>query len=109
MAVVVSALNILDLHNHWQWCCTLPKKVYVSYCEVYPDNRGISPIHLSRQLLEKVPWIDSKKFTQIRNSYFRRNVENKKKMLKEITLFDFSRNQQFQNYLHPYLTQWLES
>jgi len=109
IAVVVSALNILDLHNHWQWCCTLPKKVYVSYCEVYPDSRGISPIHLSRQLLEKVPRIDSKKFTQILNSYLKRNVENKKKTLKEITLFDFSRNQQFQNYLHPYLTQWLES
>ena len=36
-------------------------------------------------------------------------TKKQKKMLKEITLFDFSRNQQFQNYLHPYLTQWLES
>jgi|TARA_B110000263_G_scaffold75624_1_gene66117 MoaA/NifB/PqqE/SkfB family radical SAM enzyme len=107
VAVVVSALNILDLHEHWQWCCSLPKKVYISYCEVYPVDRGISPIHLSRQLLENVPRIDSKKFNQIRNSYFKRNSENKSKILKEITLFDYSRNQKFQDYLHPHLTQWL--
>ena len=107
IAVVVSALNILDLHEHWQWCCSLPKKVYISYCEVYPDSRGISPIHLNVDLLKKVPWLDSKKFNQICKSYVKRNAENKNLMLKEITLFDYSRNQKFQDFLHPHLTQWL--
>ena len=108
IAVVISALNILDLHNHWSWCCTLPKKVFISYCEVYPDNRGISPKHLSRSLL-MVPFIDSRKHHQILQSYKLRNVEKKDLVKKEIELFDMSRSQSYKDYLHPHLVSWLES
>jgi hypothetical protein len=37
------------------------------------------------------------------------NQEDKQKMIKEIKLFDSSRNQKFENYLHPKLVQWLQS
>ena len=37
------------------------------------------------------------------------NLEDKEKMLREITLFDYSRNQQYKNYLHPHLVSWLDS
>jgi molybdenum cofactor biosynthesis enzyme MoaA len=109
IAVVISALNILDLHNHWSWCCTLPKKVFVSYCEVYPDNRGISPKNLSRALLNELPYIDSRKHQQIIQSYKIRNVERKESVKKEIELFDMSRSQSYKNYLHPHLVSWLDS
>ena len=109
IAVVISALNILDLKSHWQWCCFLPGKVFVSYCEVYPDNRGISPKWLPLKLLEDLPYIDSKKYAQIINSYKMRNSENKDLVKKEIELFDKSRSQSYKNYLHPHLVSWLES
>lgn len=109
IAVVISALNILDLHNHWSWCCTLPKKVFVSYCEVYPDNRGISPKNLSRALLNELPYIDSRKHQQIIQSYKIRNVERKESVKKEIELFDMARSQSYKNYLHPHLVSWLDS
>jgi molybdenum cofactor biosynthesis enzyme MoaA len=109
IAVVISALNILDLHNHWSWCCTLPKKVFISYCEVYPDNRGISPKNLSRSLLNELPFIDSRKHQQILQSYKIRNVEKKDLVKREIELFDMSRSQSYKDYLHPHLVSWLES
>ena len=109
IAVVISALNILDLKSHWQWCCFLPGKVFVSYCEVNPDNRGISPKWLPLKLLEDLPYIDSKKYAQIINSYKMRNSENKDLVKKEIELFDKSRSQSYKNYLHPHLVSWLES
>ncbi len=109
IAVVISALNILDLSKHFHWCQTLPKQVYVSYCEVYPDNRGISPKHLNRSLLMNLNFIDSRKHFQILQSYKKRNVENKELVKKEIELFDMSRSQSYKNYLHPHLVSWLDS
>jgi hypothetical protein len=37
------------------------------------------------------------------------NQEDKQKMIKEIKLFDSSRNQNFRDYLHPNLISWLDS
>ena len=36
------------------------------------------------------------------------NQEDKQKMIKEIKLFDSSRNQNFRDYLHPNLLSWLD-
>jgi len=36
-----------------------------------------------------------------------KSKENKQKMLKEIELFDFSRNQNYENFLNPLLVRWL--
>ena len=52
----------------------------VGYVNVFPENRGISVKHL---------WKD------------------REKVLSEILLFDKSRNQNYKDYLHPDLVEWL--
>ena len=109
IAVVISALNILNLKEHYEWCRTLPRNVFISYCEVYPDNRGISPKWLSKRILNQLPYIESKKYLQIIESYKKRQETNKEIVKKEIELFDLARSQKYEDYLHPVLTEWLNS
>ena len=109
IAVVISALNILNLKEHYEWCRTLPINVFISYCEVYPDNRGISPKWLSKRILNQLPYIESKKYLQIIDSYKKRQDTNKEIVKKEIELFDLARSQKYEDYLHPVLTEWLNS
>ncbi len=52
----------------------------VGYVKVFPENRGISVKHL---------W------------------KNREKVLSEILMFDKSRNQNYKDYLHPKLVEWL--
>ena len=107
IAVVISALNILNLKEHYEWCRTLPRNVFISYCEVYPENRGISPKWLSKKILNQLPHIDSKKYIQIIESYKKRQSTNKEILRAELNLFDQARSQNYKNYLHPILVEWL--
>jgi hypothetical protein len=104
-------LDLIDLNlkEHYEWCRTLPRNVFISYCEVYPDNRGISPKWLSKGILNKLPYIESKKYLQIIDSYKKRQETNKEIVKKEIELFDLARSQKYEDYLHPVLTEWLNS
>ena len=69
------------------------------------------PIFLLKELYNKilnVEFSDHMLLNMIQKA-IDNNQEDKQKMTKEIKLFDSSRNQKFENYLHPKLVQWLQS
>ena len=87
----------------------------IYFTEVYPNFRGIGikslPIFLLKELYNKilnVEFSDHMLLNMIQKA-IDDNQEDKQKMIKEIKLFDSSRNQKFENYLHPRLVQWLQS
>ena len=87
----------------------------IYFTEVYPNLRGIGikrlPIFLLKKLYNKilnVEFSDHMLLNMIQDA-IDNNQEDKQKMIKEIKLFDSSRNQNFRDYLHPNLISWLDS
>ena len=81
---------------------------------MYPV-RGTSikylPSHILNMMKERLNVIDMADAHLLRDMIERAikdNQPNRQKMLQEITLFDKSRNQKFENFLHPVLVKWLQ-
>jgi sulfatase maturation enzyme AslB (radical SAM superfamily) len=117
VAIVVSALNILAIKEFTNWIRSIDPKVNIHFSELYPFNRGTSLNRLSVNLLEYA--LDSleefgKDDSQVNNvramiqHAIKDNKEDKSMMLGEIVPFDKSRNQNFYNFLHPKLVEWLK-
>jgi len=118
---VLTSLNVLNAGDYIKWCLSLVQKPALVFTEVYPTERGIAIKRLPCYILEEakrriipymdVPYVDyavSELINQI-NWAIKNNNEDKSLLLKEITLFDRSRNQYFGDYIDPLLTDWLES
>lgn len=120
--VVVSALNIFTTKEYVNWLTSLATKhrrhIMIHFAEMYPFDRGTSltslPIYLLEDALNRIKDF-SEYDMQINNvramirDAIKNNKENKQKMLDEITLFDLSRDQNFENFLDPALVEWLTS
>ena len=86
----------------------------IYFTEVYPNLRGIGikslPVFLLKELYNiilNVEFSDHMLLNMIQKA-IDDNQEDKQKMIKEIKLFDSSRNQNFRDYLHPNLISWLD-
>ena len=80
----------------------------MQFVEVIPQHRGIGIRSMSEELLQLA--ID-RSIDSTLSKLIKRAIEsiipNKKKMLREITYFDRSRNQSYKEYLDPKLIEWL--
>jgi organic radical activating enzyme len=116
---VVSSLNLLNAADFIEWSSSLTTSEYETcafFSEVSDPDRGISikhlPIHLLKESKDRIlllslndPNVDN--LVKQIDIAIENNKENKEKMLKEITLFDLSRNQSYENYLDAELVRWL--
>ena len=109
---VVSSLNIFYIEELIKWN---NDSFNIYFTEVYPNLRGIGikslPVFLLKDLrlqVSTMEFSDHMLLNMIQGA-IDDNQEDKQKMIKEIELFDSSRNQKFENYLHPKLVQWLQS
>ncbi|MBT70327.1 MAG: hypothetical protein CL432_09310 [Acidimicrobiaceae bacterium] len=108
---VVSALNIFYIDELIKWN---NDSFNIYFTEVYPNLRGIGiknlPVFLLKELYDiilNVEFSDHMLLNMIQKA-IDDNQEDKQKMIKEIKLFDSSRNQNFRDYLHPNLLSWLD-
>jgi MoaA/NifB/PqqE/SkfB family radical SAM enzyme len=120
-AMVVSALNVLNIPEYIKWTTRFDTISFVDFQELHPLDRGTSLLHLPVHILstakERVlPYLNASAdnsrlnslITQIDNAIIN-NRENKQLMLDEITIFDLSRNQSYRDHLDPILVEWLDS
>ena len=100
---VVNSLNVLNLNEVILWA-----ENKMQFVEVIPQHRGIGIRSMSEELLQLA--ID-RSIDSTLSKLIKRAIEsiipNKKKMLREITYFDRSRNQSYKEYLDPKLIEWL--
>ena len=121
VTMVLTSLNLFSVPNFVNWIYSVNNNTTVNFAEVYGFDRGTSlnrlPVSLLQRALEEIDKShplkprDSKYdnlIIQIQNA-INNNKENKELMLKEISYFDTSRNQNFRNFLDPILVQWLDS
>lgn len=110
--VVVSSLNILEMKSFLEWSSDFHD---IHFSEVFPPKRGIGIRNLPISILEKV-YFDLEQI-KTRNSYklkdlidktIEKTEPNSSKMLREIALFDKSRNQDYRKFLNPVLVNWLD-
>ena len=116
--MVVSALNVLNIAEYIKWTCQFDTNPSLSFAEIYSSTRGIALRHLPKHILKIAKdniakYVGDHRFyvaidnlnAQIDNAIIN-NAENKQLMLDEITLFDMSRTQSYQDYLDPILVEW---
>ena len=126
-ACVISSLNILNMDEWLFHMLSLSgrHKYYFNFQKVRPFDRGISINLLPIQLLEESKdrllnndysnfyshrfFDDCKSLIEIIDGAIKHNKCNRKKMLEEITLFDKSRKQNYENYLDVKLVDWLKN
>lgn len=90
ISTVVNALNVLNLNDIKLWA-----EDRIHFVEITPNYRGIGVRSLDQKILDIA-------------QYDVPNIKpNRKKMIDEITYFDTSRNQNYKDFLHPILTEWL--
>jgi len=119
---VVSALNILNIDQYYQWAATLYHDVHLHFDEIMPVTRGTAldklPVHLLQEALSRIQGmvIPSHVNSNTRSNLVKlisaaidRNAEDKHKMLTEITVFDRSRDQSYRDHLDPLLVSWLDA
>jgi MoaA/NifB/PqqE/SkfB family radical SAM enzyme len=118
---VLTSLNVLNINEYIDWILSLGIKPALVFTEVYPTERGIAlkrlPVNILEQAKERIlPYtkmehIDYAVEELVRqiDSAVKNNDENKDLMLKEITLFDKSRNQSYKDFLDPLLVGWLDN
>ena len=121
--MVVSAHNVLNVAEYIEWSRQVYPGVSMQFAEIYDMDRGIALKHMPVHLLE---YAKSKAIKYIyRVTGFEdghvlnlikqidlaisNNIENKKLLKNETTLFDKSRNQSYGDFLHPMLVEWLDS
>jgi organic radical activating enzyme len=123
VALVLTSLNLLVIPEYIKWIRSIWNKSSITFSEAYGLDRGTSikrlPISILSVAKENVlPFLYNERgdvdhkiqnlIQQIDNA-ISDNQENKELMLKEIGYFDLSRNQNFKDYLHPLLVDWLTS
>ena len=126
--LVLSALNVLDLKNYFEWISntfSYKHNIKIHISEISPFTRGTSlynvPVNVLKLAKERVM-----QFTQNnQNNLLRYEIENISKLIdlgihkntfdknasmlkSEITLFDKSRNQSYKDFLDPVLIDVLE-
>lgn len=120
---VVSSLNLLNTPDFISWTVLNKFHYHITFSSIRPIERGTAidklPIyileHAKAKLFElynmtsdntslKVNIIE---LTKMINIAIDDNKEDRKLMLKEIVLFDQSRNQSYKDYLDPILVNWL--
>jgi hypothetical protein len=109
-------MNIPDFID---WARSINPGVMLMFTEIYDGDRGIALKHLSKDILIKAK-MQLQQYTSndpglnIQNAInqitfaIENNAENKEKALLETELFDKSRNQKFEDFLHPDITEWLK-
>ena len=100
---VVNALNVLNLNEVILWA-----ENRMQFVEIIPQYRGIGIKSMSEKLLKLA--LDRSihpTLTDLINRAFDKMKPNREKMIKEITFFDKSRKQSYENYLDPKLIEWL--
>ena len=110
--VVVSSLNILEMKSFLEWSSDFHD---IHFSEVFPPKRGIGIRNLPLSILEKayfdieqIKTRNAHKLKDLINNTIEKIETNSSKMLKEITLFDESRNQDYRKFLNPVLVNWLD-
>jgi len=105
--------NIFNIKDFVTWGNSLDTQILYHWAEVYPEDRGVSLIHLPIDLLEKakeqLAFLEDDQLVNIIQDAIIRNDEDKEKALLEITLFDKSRNQNFEDYLDEDIVKWLKT
>ena len=123
MTTVLTALNIFDVDNLKEFNDTLhyrygqvahpDKEVPVgemNFQEVYPMDKGTALIHLPKYLLEEA-LLQTRMTDQARGLIqmgIDNNKENRQKVLAEIKMLDFTRNQHYRDFLDKRLVNWLD-
>jgi organic radical activating enzyme len=121
--MILSALNVLNIVDWIQWIIeTIDPKAAIIINEVYPEDRGIHIKHLPiyilmeaqgklKQIEGKYQYIPKSTYDNILNIlefYINNNEQNDVKFYNEISMFDKSRNQNYQDYLDPILVKHLD-
>ena len=121
ITTVISALNLLNLRDLEDWSRKIHTKylyprfgktpTMLNYQELYPTYRGTHLTRLPISILKvaKKRNVLSRRITQWIDAAIDNNAEDKQKMKLEIQLLDFSRNQDYHDYLDPILIDWLDS
>lgn len=119
--VVLTAHNVLNVDDILTWAKTISPAISVHFQEVYPFNRGTSINNLSKELLDKARnqalkhlvrsnGIEDNEVAnlikQISNA-IKDGEPNGALIKEECELFDLSRNQSYEDFLHPELVEWL--
>lgn len=115
---VMMITNIFNIPDYINWIKSLGKSAALNFAEVHFHTRGTSLKNLSPKLLKqaKAEIIKAAEGTnleitnaiQLINDAMLNNTENRAKALDEITLFDLSRNQNFEDYLDHRIIDWLK-
>ena len=115
---VVMITNLFNVVDFIHWTMSLPSTTFISFSEVHHHTRGVSirnlPIHILEEAKNKILSYNCPRHVNLSNliSYIDdsivNNTENKAKAYDEITLFDLSRNQKFEDYLDETIVSWLK-
>jgi len=104
--LVVSAYNIFNISEYIKWAKSIDSECNINFQEVYPIGRGINirrmPITLLQEAKSLLPSVNETLIGMIDDA-ITNNDENLELLKKEVTLFDKSRNQNYQEFL-PWLT-----
>lgn len=117
---IVSIHNLMNIPDFVDWATSINPHVTLIFTEIYDRNRGIALKHLSIELLEKAKqqllrFSGTRIEKDVQNVIYqiddaiKNNQENKQKALLETVLFDKSRKQHFEDFLHPDITTWLKT
>jgi molybdenum cofactor biosynthesis enzyme MoaA len=119
LVYIVSIHNVMNIPDFIDWARSINPGVMLMFTEIYDGDRGIALKHLSKDILTKAK-MQLQQYTSndtglnIQNAInqitfaIENNAENKEKALLETELFDKSRNQKFEDFLHPDITEWLK-
>jgi molybdenum cofactor biosynthesis enzyme MoaA len=119
LVYIVSIHNVMNIPDFIDWARSINPGVMLMFTEIYDGDRGIALKHLSKDILIKAK-MQLQQYTSndpglnIQNAInqitfaIENNAENKEKALLETELFDKSRNQKFEDFLHPDITEWLK-
>ena len=117
---IVSIHNVMDIPEFVKWAMSIDNRVELLFTKIYSSERGVALSQLSTKLLNKakeqlLPFIDS----PVKNSIstviaqiddaILNNRENRELTLRETLIFDKSRNQTFEDYLHKDIVSWLKN
>ena len=115
---VVSILNVFSTIDFLDYMESLNVEYHVFFSEVFPNTRGTGLRHLSYDLLEQAHCLVLDNFdkygkeTMVRLEQVVKNAKekcntNQSLALKEVKLFDESRNQSYEDYLDKRICEWL--
>ncbi len=122
MTTVLTALNIFDINNLHEFNDALHYRYgqvahphrevpagQLNFQEVYPTDKGTALKHLPKYLLEEA--LLQTRITDQAKGLIQmgidNNEENRQKVLAEIEMLDFTRNQNYRDYLDKRLVSWL--